>query len=147
MLIAIGNSGRSDDGLGWAFLDGLADLLPENWQCEYRYQLQVDDAELISRYATVYFVDADTRDHPGGFHFDSLQAKPLASLTSHQLEPSAVLYLCNEIYGKIPGAFVMGISGANFDLSIGLGARAIANLQAATGFFKERILSRYTAVL
>jgi Ni,Fe-hydrogenase maturation factor len=62
LLIGIGNSGRADDGLGWAFLDEVEKTLPKNYDLEYRYQLQVEDAELISHYNTVFFIDAHKKN-------------------------------------------------------------------------------------
>jgi Ni,Fe-hydrogenase maturation factor len=57
IILGIGNNGRQDDGLGWLFLDSLKDL-ESKLTLEYRYQLQIEDAELISNYKTVIFVDA-----------------------------------------------------------------------------------------
>ena len=38
LIIGIGNSGRRDDGLGWAFLEALEDLGLDSNQMHYRYQ-------------------------------------------------------------------------------------------------------------
>jgi hydrogenase maturation protease len=140
LIIAIGNSGRADDGLGWAFLDGLIPYLPSNWYTEYRYQLQIEDAELISAFDQVYFVDADTRQLPGGYSLTDLSPKACQSLTSHQLEPAAVLHLCQQIYQRAPKAFLIGIGGEDFRLSIGLSQKARNNLRAALGFFNEKVI-------
>ncbi len=59
LFVGIGNIGRADDGLGWAFIDYLALKSTNSYNLEYRYQLQVEDAELISNYHTVIFVDSD----------------------------------------------------------------------------------------
>ena len=58
LIIGIGNNTRQDDGLGWCFLDS---LLKEGYNEEnllYKYQLMVEDSELIADYDTVFFVDA-----------------------------------------------------------------------------------------
>ena len=140
LLIGIGNSGRADDGLGWAFLDRLAHSLPPEWKCEYRYQLQVDDAELITRFDRVYFVDADQRWHPAGFMFDRIKAVPTHSLTSHQLDPATVLSLCEEIYEHSPKAYLLGISGVDFKLALGLSKAAEKHLENALEFFEQKVL-------
>ena len=54
LLIGIGNSGRSDDALGWKFVDEFADY-DYLFDLEYRYQLQIEDSELVSRYKKVIF--------------------------------------------------------------------------------------------
>ena len=53
IIFGIGNSGRQDDGLGWAFLDLLKKNEFEKASFEYKYQLQIEDAELICNYDTV----------------------------------------------------------------------------------------------
>ena len=57
LIIGIGNSGRSDDGLGWLMLDTIENKF-SNVDVLYRYQLQIEDAEILSHYPTVIFVDA-----------------------------------------------------------------------------------------
>ena len=42
LIIGIGNSGRADDGLGWAYLDAIASLDLEEIDTEYKYQLQIE---------------------------------------------------------------------------------------------------------
>ena len=44
IILGIGNNGRQDDGLGWAFLDFLEEQ-NTTIDLEYRYQLQIEDAE------------------------------------------------------------------------------------------------------
>ncbi|MEJ2400453.1 MAG: hypothetical protein P8Y52_03570, partial [Xanthomonadales bacterium] len=69
LVFGIGNSARSDDGLGWAFLDRVERTPGFAGQAEYRYQLQVEDALLASRFEHVVFVDASRAELPGGFRW------------------------------------------------------------------------------
>ena len=62
LLIGIGNSGRQDDGLGWAFLDAVCSQPDLKAQCEYRYQLQIEDAELVSRFERVHLYRREPKD-------------------------------------------------------------------------------------
>ena len=140
LLIGIGNCGRADDGLGWALLDKLENDLPQNWQVEYRYQLQIEDAELISKFDRVYFVDSDLQQHTDGYNFKKITAKAGTEYTSHQLDPEVVLHLCETIYDTYPKAFVLGIAGMDFSLKVGISKKAIGNLEKATTFFKNEIL-------
>ncbi len=140
LIIGIGNSGRSDDGLGWAFLEALESDIPSNYQLEYRYQLQIEDAELISRYDRIYFVDAHIEQFEKGFQLKKGVPKPTESYTTHQLDPETVLFLAESIYDARPESFVLGISGVNYDLEIGLSERAKINLESALKFFNEEIL-------
>lgn len=138
LIIGIGNSGRSDDGLGWLMLDHIknnffdADLL-------YRYQLQIEDAELLSHYPTVIFVDASKESLENGFFFRSCHPNNGFGLTSHMLEPETILWLENELYKTGPSTFIMGIEGEKWDLSLKPSEKGLRNLSSAFDFLTENL--------
>jgi len=74
VIFGIGNCGRGDDGLGWAFLDRIQQEPGFRGLIEYRYQLQPEDAALISRAERVLFVDSYRGDLRGGFQFKPCKA-------------------------------------------------------------------------
>src|ERR1022692_4964179 len=74
LLIAVGNSGRGDDGLGWAFADKAKNYASDSLDYEYCYQLQIEDAEQISKYDTVIFVDASHSILGNGFEMKICEA-------------------------------------------------------------------------
>ncbi len=141
LLFGIGNSGREDDGLGWAFLDRVEREADFPGRLEYRYQLQVEDAELVSRVEHVIFVDSYAGTLNGGFQFVPCNAEAGFEFTSHELSPGAVLYLCSDLYGHAPRADLLTIQGACWDLRIALSANAEKNLANAIRFFKEQLLT------
>lgn len=141
ILFGIGNCGRADDGLGWAFLDIIKDKLPDNYDIEYRYQLQVEDAELATNYDTVLFIDAHTVVFEKGFVWEACQPKATESFTTHELDPQSVLYLTDTIYNKQPESYILGISGEDFKLAMGLSELAESNLTKALDFFAKKVLS------
>jgi len=135
LLIAIGNSARSDDGLGWAFLEQLkkqSTFIGETCAC---YQLQIEDAELISNYSRVVFVDACEEDSHDGFAWEVTEALNDFTFTTHALTPSAVVYLTNDLYQKFPEAYTLKIYGFDWALKIGMSNLAKANLAKAVAFF------------
>ncbi len=140
LIIGIGNCGRADDGLGWAFIDKIKENLPDNFDCEYKYQLQVEDAELISHYDLVYFVDAHKEQFDNGYICS--EGYPIAthSFSTHELDPETVLYLTKNIYNKLPKSYILGISGLSFQLEMGLSDKAKVNLSNALDFFNEKVL-------
>ena len=144
LIIGIGNSGRADDGLGWAFIDEIKSSLPDLIDCEYRYQLQIEDAELIGHYSQVYFVDADTNTWEGGFRISKCGSKPVHGFSTHELEPETVVYLAESLYNKNPEAYILGISGLSFNLEMGLTPGAKRNLELALKYFEENILNLIT---
>lgn len=131
LLIAIGNDGRQDDGLGWAF--GQAMEASDDFQGEvvYRYQLQVEDALLIADYGIVLFVDACRGELPMGFEFIPLKPDADFGFTTHQLSPATVLALSEQLYGAVPQTFLLKIAGTAWALERGLSKAGTRNLASA----------------
>ena len=138
LIIGIGNCGRADDGLGWAFLDAIGEQKLFEGEVVYRYQLQVEDAELISGYKRVLFVDAYSGPLQGGISLETVEPNIEHSFSSHALEPGTIVALCNQIYNCTPEAQVLMIEGEVFKLESGLSAVAQTNLETALQFFMAR---------
>ena len=137
LLIGIGNSGRGDDGLGWAFVDSLAEEGWFNGKIIHRYQLQVEDAEMIRNARQVIFVDASHLHYSAGFEDNICLASADFAFTTHALPPEAVLHLCQDLYGTCPDARLLGISGERWDLHVGLSSFAENNLVKALNYFRK----------
>ena len=133
LLVCIGNIGRGDDGLGWAFADRLQGADGVDIVC--RYQLQVEDAELISHYPQVWFVDASHQQSPGGFECETLGTEGQFAFTTHSLHPSAVLQLCEQLYQHRPEARLLAISGHAFGLGRVLSDTGRDHLEKALAYF------------
>lgn len=140
LIIGIGNSGRQDDGLGWAFLDKIGPLMDHVFDLEYRYQLQIEDAELISHYDTVYFIDASKELYPEGVRIEECTPKESHGFSSHALHPETIVYLSENIYNKMPRSYILGINGKEFNLKMGLTPFAEENLDKALKWFKDSVL-------
>jgi len=141
IIFGIGNEGREDDGLGWLFLDKVKKSLPDNFDIEYRYQLQVEDAEISRHYDRVIFIDAHIKKFDKGFIWKICPSKPSDAYTSHELNAETIMYFCQTIYNKTPQAYILGISGKSYELSIGLTDIASRNLENAIRFFENKILN------
>ncbi len=131
IILAIGNNGRQDDGLGWAFGVALEQDSSFEGEVHYRYQLQVEDANLIASAERVVFVDAFKGSLPGGFQWKPVAPTADFEFTTHTLSPQAVLFFCEQLYGKTPEAYCMLIAGEAWELGIGLTERGEENLKAA----------------
>ena len=142
LIFGIGNNGRQDDGLGWCFLDFLKEQ-NTTIELEYRYQLQIEDSELISNYNQVIFIDATKEKTEAGFYLKPCLPSEKYSFSSHALAPETVLYLSSELYNHKPIAFVFGIEGYNFGLKIGLSKKGALNLEKAKKYFKDTVLNDY----
>jgi hydrogenase maturation protease len=140
LIIGIGNAGRQDDGLGWAFLDAIKMHLPENVELVYRYQLNIEEAELISSASQVIFVDARKSGDNQAYHFGPCEPKETYEFTTHALGPEVVVALCNSLYGVSPKAYLFAISGEKWELEEGLSEYAKMNLKKAVEFFEKQIM-------
>jgi hydrogenase maturation protease len=137
LLIGIGNYARSDDALGWKFLDEFSSM-EEQYDFEYRYQLQIEDADLVSQYDRVVFIDAAHQQLENGYSFYACNPAPASTFTSHKLSPEAVLWLSGELFGDPPKGYVMAIGGINWKLHIGLSNKAKQNFKKAVSYFKKQ---------
>jgi len=136
LLIGIGNYGRSDDAMGWKFIDEFSDL-SDLFDFEYRYQLQIEDAELVSKYKKVIFVDASHEKMEKGFSFYPCIPAPTSAFTTHKLNPETVLWLTGELFSAPPKSYVMAIGGVTWELHQGLSNEAEENFGKAVSYFKS----------
>jgi hydrogenase maturation protease len=140
LLIGIGNSGRKDDGLGWLLTEKVEDSGLFLGDTVMRYQLQIEDAELISHYDTVIFVDACREKLNNGFELRPCNAAPSFSFTTHEIAPESILHLCQDLYQQSPKAFLLLIEGKEWPLEIGLSPTASTHLEKAWMFLEEEWL-------
>ena len=142
IVIGIGNNGRQDDGLGWMFLDFL-DEQNANIDLEYRYQLQIEDADLISNYDTVIFVDATKEETEDGYYLKPCHPSEKYSFSTHALEPETILYLSKKLYDHNPDTSIFAIQGYDWELMFGLSKKGTINLDKAKKYFKDTVLINY----
>ena len=142
IILGIGNNGRQDDGLGWSFLDFLEEQNLDI-DIEYRYQLQIEDAELISNYETVIFVDATKEDTDEGFYLEPCHPSEKYSFSTHALAPETIMYLSHKLYNHKPDASIFAIQGYDWELMIGLSEKGNKNLDKAKKYFKDTVLINY----
>lgn len=135
LIIGIGNNTRQDDGLGWDFLSLLENkgFNPEN--LVYKYQLMVEDAEMITEYEKVFFIDACKTELAKGFAIEPLYAAKQVAFSTHEVPPNQILNLCETIYNKTPKAYVVKIQGYNWDFEINLSQQAKINLNNSLVYF------------
>ncbi len=136
LVLAWGNPGRRDDGLGPALAERVARAELPGVTVESDYQLQVEDAAEVARHDRVLFVDADRSDGAGPFWVRRLEpAAAGAGFSTHSVSPGRLLALGRDLFGGRPEAWLIGIRGSVFDeYGEGLSATAAANLDAAAAF-------------
>jgi hydrogenase maturation protease len=135
LIYGIGNVGRQDDGLGWAFVDWLeAEGLCLNSEMQRNYQLLLEDAELISTKERVLFIDATKEASVASFTLEREWPRMDFSFTSHAISIPAIMATCQQCFERLPVVHVLAIRGFAFGLESGLTPAAQQNLDDATAY-------------
>jgi hydrogenase maturation protease len=135
LIYGIGNVGRQDDGLGWAFVDWLqAQARCSNAELHRSYQLLLEDAELISNKEHVLFIDATRDASVTSFTLERAAPKMDFSFTSHAISIPAIMATCQQCFERLPVVHVLAIRGFEFELEMGLTRAAQQNLDNATAY-------------
>ncbi len=138
LIYGIGNIGRQDDGLGWAFIDWLEEqsICPKA-ELMRHYQLHLEDADLISYKKQVLFVDATKVPEVESFLLEKIEPKMDFSFSSHAISIPSIMATCRQCFEKVPEVQLLTIKGYEWELQLGLTEKAKQNLKAAIDFFKQ----------
>jgi hydrogenase maturation protease len=138
LIYGIGNVGRQDDGLGWALVDWLE---AQAWcpaaEIRRHYQLQLEDADLISHKERVLFVDATRDESVKSFRVERAEPKLDFSFTSHAISISSIMATCRECFQRLPDVHVLALRGYEWELKMGLTRQAAQNLNEATAYLSK----------
>lgn len=116
LILACGNPLRSDDGLAWHAAEELRRSLASSAvEIVSVHQLTPDLAADVQRAGLVIFLDASREFQPGEVACRPLTALNQPSRFSHHADPSQILSLSAELYGKTPPAFLVAAGGLCFD--------------------------------
>lgn len=147
LIYGIGNIGRQDDGLGWAFIDWLEEesICPKA-ELMRHYQLHLEDADLISYKKQVLFVDATKAIDVESFQLEKMEAKMDFSFSSHAISIPSIMATCRQCFEKVPDVQLLTIKGYEWELQLGLTEMAKRNLDASTAFFRQQSLLNKTGM-
>lgn len=144
LIFGYGNPGRQDDGLGAAFIARMEEWLKvhpnENIHLDTNYQLNIEDAEQISAYDTVLFVDASLEPIDGFSITQVLPSEAKVEFTMHAVSPAFVLDLCQKIFQRTPETYLLHIKGYEWEFSEQLSDEARANLDAAFDYIAGKLM-------
>jgi len=137
LLIGFGNPGRLDDGLGPALAARINALKLPSVTVDSDYQLQVEYAEALSRYAVVVFADAAVAGKEP-FYVEKVVPTRGVTFSSHSLSPADTLGLAQDLFGAETEGFMLGIRGYEFnEFGERLSVRAAENLEQACCFLES----------
>ncbi len=139
LVYGIGNPGRQDDSLGIRFISMIENFIKEthmNIDTESNYQLNIEDATVISNYKIVVFVDSSKENIE---HFSITQVIPAKSydLMTHSVKPEVILLLSHELFKNSPAVFLIHIKGYEWEFNEPVSANALKNLNLALKIFKN----------
>jgi len=145
LFYGYGNPGRQDDALGIRFIERMETWVKKNG-CkniffDSNYQLNIEDADTISNYDIVYFVDA-SMEPIKNFEISEVEhSKAKIEFTMHAISPGVVLDLCQQIYKKVPQTYLIHIKGFEWDLEFdkGLTEKGEKNLDDVLKFMQEKL--------
>jgi hydrogenase maturation protease len=123
--------------LGPAFAERIQALGLPDVTVESNYQLNIEDADLISNFDIVVFADASV-DAAAPFEFRPMQPKePMVGFSSHSIAAESLLGLAGQLFKSTPQAYAMAIRGYDFDeFGEYLSDAASKNLVAAVAHFE-----------
>jgi hydrogenase maturation protease len=140
LVYGFGNPGRQDDALGiditseietWSRKSGI-----KNISFDRNYQLNIEDAEKISGFDQVIFVDASINDI-APFSFEEVTPDLKAEFTMHSVSTSFVLGLCHQLFNRHPRAFQLQIKGYSWEFMEESSIGARKNMRIALDFLKK----------
>jgi hydrogenase maturation protease len=140
LIIGIGNNTRQDDGLGWCFIEALEKEGFNENHLLCKYQMMVEDAEMIADFNSVIFVDASKTEIKNGMEIYEIQASEQVNFSTHEVPPNQILNLCKTYYNKTPKAYMIAIQGYEWDFKIELTNQAKINLDKALQYFNKYFL-------
>jgi hydrogenase maturation protease len=149
LIFGYGNLGRQDDGLGIEFTERfanskIANTLKAQINVDSNYQLNIEDALLISEFNVVLFVDASLQNKtftPYGIR--ELAPINVMGISSHSMSPATVLSFCQHLYKKYPRCYLLTLPGYEWELKEELTAEAERNLSASLQDFTNCLEAIY----
>lgn len=113
VIVGIGNTLRSDDGVGAYVCDKMEKLNLPGITTIIVQQLQVEMIEEMTHYDHVILVDATTSDK---LQFELLQENLQQTVSSsHHINASLVQTLSQKLYNKTISLYLCSIPASNFD--------------------------------
>jgi hydrogenase maturation protease len=140
-IASIGNTLRSDDGLGSYISSHLTALGIQGLYIYQAQQLQLELIEEFIDYQTIVFVDASLG--PEGVIFEQLN--PYARVSqpdSHQMNPAMLSAVLEKLYPARRVYYLCSVQGKNFEMGETLSQAAKKNaaiaIKAITAFLYEK---------
>lgn len=140
LVVGYGNPGRCDDGIGMALAERIRSLEIPGVDVEIRYQLNVEDADMVAKHDLVVFLDACICAPPPFFMREVEPRAGTLEFTTHSLAPEGVLGLAHDVFSAPTRGYKLAVRGYDFhNVGDDLSKDAEKNLEAALVFLVEAL--------
>jgi hydrogenase maturation protease len=144
LIVGYGNPLRGDDGVGQAVAQAFADETAiDGVDAIACHQLTPELAERFAAAARVVLIDAAAGREAGSVSVVPLQPAPApASTLGHHVEPSQLLRMAQQLYGRSPEAYLVTVGAGSLELGEGLSPLVIAALPELIATVRRLALKR-----
>lgn len=143
LVYGYGNPGRQDDAMGNVMADQMEIWAKEKGydhiDVDSNYQLNIEDADNISNYDIVFFVDASIEEIDDYIMTKVETSAATIEFSMHAVSTSFVLDLCHKMYGKTPATYLLHVKGYEFDFMEQISEAGQKNFDKAFSFLKDRL--------
>lgn len=146
LVYGYGNPGRRDDGMGIKITEMVEEWKKDhnlqNIDVDNNYQLNIEDAEKVSQYDVVIFVDASQETNLTNFKLTNVEPNNRkVEFTMHAVSPSYIIHLCQTLFKKRPKALLLSIKGYRWEFQESLSDSALLNMERAFIFLKCELMN------
>lgn len=144
LVYGYGNPGRQDDAAGNEVINKLEVWLKENnisnVDLDSNYQLNIEDADAISGYDLVIFVDASEEPIEDIIFTKVNPSEAKIEFSMHAVSTAFVLDLCKKMYNKTPETYLIHIKGYEWEFEVPMTEKALENVDKAFDLVTKIIL-------
>lgn len=137
LLFGIGNTLRSDDGVGIYVCEQLHQLQLKNVEIQTAQQLQTEFIDEIFNYKAVIVIDASIAT--AEVCFEKVEAGGTAASSSHHMNLSILQALAQQLYGKTIELYCCAIPAENFELGNELSSVTKQHAATAVQLLQQQI--------
>ena len=119
----------------WIREQGLKDITTDQ-----NYQLNIEDAEYISHFDLVIFLDASVGSIDSVL-LEGVKPDLKTDFSMHSASPSFIVGLCQNIFKKSPEAYQLHLKAYKFNFMKPITRKAKRNLDSGFAYLKEFIVS------
>jgi hydrogenase maturation protease len=135
-IVGVGNTLRSDDGVGAYVCEQLGLLKHAGITVITTQQLDIGMAEDLSKFDTVIFVDASLNETTFSFAPVNLENNPTQTF-SHQVNATVLAKLIQQLFSSPIAFYICAIRASDFEMGNGLSTATKTNADAAIAMLLE----------